>query len=287
MSESDQRKIQLEQRSALWQALLFIQKNLDQEITLEDIAAEAGYSPYHFHRLFKRFTGEPVKTYLRRLRLENAAFLLKSQRAQITDLAFESGFFTPETFTRAFNKAFGVNPSEFRIREKPEYTGEHVRNINKIFFKARKCIFKRYQGAYENSTTPEQENSLWHELFRELQTERGTLYDYELFGISYDDPTITDLKSIRYDACIALREEQNTTLPQLTLDSGLYVTADHYGSFEQLTDSYLFLLYNQLENFSEKIKTTSPPFEKFHMEENGSKIKKITIYLPLESRSGR
>ncbi len=62
-------------------AVEYINLHLDEELELVDIAAVANFSPYHFHRIFKAFRGEPLGSYVSRLRVETAAHLLVLREA--------------------------------------------------------------------------------------------------------------------------------------------------------------------------------------------------------------
>ncbi len=76
--------------------LNFIQKNLDRPLPLEDLAAVACFSPYHFHRVFRGMVGESVKQHVRRLRLERAAQHLKvSERPVLMTALVASLSFLP------------------------------------------------------------------------------------------------------------------------------------------------------------------------------------------------
>ncbi len=94
--------------------LVYIQQHLDDELELENLASAAAFSRFHFHRVFRGLVGESLKEHIRRLRLERAAQKLKQQDGPITDIAFEAGFETHESFTRAFGAMFGVSPSSYR-----------------------------------------------------------------------------------------------------------------------------------------------------------------------------
>ncbi|MHC4992157.1 MAG: helix-turn-helix domain-containing protein, partial [Planctomycetota bacterium] len=94
--------------------LVHIQQNLDAALPLEDLAAVASFSPFHFHRVFRGMVGETVMQYVRRLRLERAAMRLKHTEQPVTTIAFEAGYEAHEAFTRAFHRAFGRSPSSFR-----------------------------------------------------------------------------------------------------------------------------------------------------------------------------
>src|SRR5262245_32825920 len=93
---------------------LFIQDNLDDDLSLERLAKIAHFSPYHFHRIFRALLGEGVHEYVRRLRLESAAQVLRSTGRNVVEVALGAGYGSHEAFSRAFRQRFGVSPSEYR-----------------------------------------------------------------------------------------------------------------------------------------------------------------------------
>ena len=80
---------------------------------LATLAAQAGYSPFHFHRIFRAMTGESPSAFLRRIRLEWSAKQL-IEGTSVSKVAAESGFGSLDSFTRAFRLAYGERPSAFR-----------------------------------------------------------------------------------------------------------------------------------------------------------------------------
>ena len=102
-------------KERILQVLVHIQGHLDEALSLEDLAAVAHFSPYHFQRIFSAFMGEPVHGYIRRLRLERAAAMLKTQpKGSISEIALRSGYDTPSAFNKAFRKMFKISPRAFR-----------------------------------------------------------------------------------------------------------------------------------------------------------------------------
>ena len=91
---------------ALNSSVNFIEHNLKNRFEMEDVAERAGFSLFHFMRVFYSFTGYTLKGYIRERRLsESARELLESNR-QVQELANEYGFESSETFIRAFKKEF-------------------------------------------------------------------------------------------------------------------------------------------------------------------------------------
>src|SRR5215470_14455260 len=108
-------------QSRILKVLVHIQKSLDSPVSLEELAAIAHFSPCHFHRIFRGMVGESVKEHVRRLRLERAAHGLKLGDEPVTRIAFEAGYETHESFTRAFGAMFGESPSRFRRTRRPPW----------------------------------------------------------------------------------------------------------------------------------------------------------------------
>jgi AraC family transcriptional regulator len=89
--------------------------SIGQALTMQQVAEAVGMSPFAFSRLFTATNGMGPLAYLRRLRLEAAATQLVSQPDKpIVDIAFDVGFESQQTFTRAFTGAFGLSPGRFR-----------------------------------------------------------------------------------------------------------------------------------------------------------------------------
>lgn len=92
----------------------FIEQNLGARFELADIARAAGYSPYHFCRLFLALSGDTVMGYVRKRRLTRAAEALLAGDDRLIDIALDSGFESQAAFTRAFKRHFALAPGEIR-----------------------------------------------------------------------------------------------------------------------------------------------------------------------------
>jgi len=98
-------------------AVGFIEENLREELPVPAVAAAAGYSLYHFCRLFHGVTGYTPGEYILRRRLAEAARELHTSKSRIIDVALAYRFESHESFSRAMKRTFGLNPSELRRAE--------------------------------------------------------------------------------------------------------------------------------------------------------------------------
>jgi AraC family transcriptional regulator len=95
-------------------ALAYIEENIKQNITSDDIAKVAHSSKFHFLRIFTMLTGMTLGEYIRQRRLSLAVKDVISSDMKIIDIAYEYGYETPEAFTKAFKKLHHISPSQAR-----------------------------------------------------------------------------------------------------------------------------------------------------------------------------
>ena len=105
----------IETLQRLERARCFIHDQADRPISLDEVAGEAALSRFHLTRSFAEVFGLPPLAYHRRLRLEAAARLLKSDAISATEIAEQLGYGSLSAFTRAFRQNFGVPPSQARL----------------------------------------------------------------------------------------------------------------------------------------------------------------------------
>jgi len=96
------------------EAALWIGENSAGEMSLEEVAREAGLSAFHFLRLFAKVLGVTPHQYLVRTRLRRAAQLLAESERPVTEVALDAGFADLSNFVRSFRRAAGASPREFR-----------------------------------------------------------------------------------------------------------------------------------------------------------------------------
>ncbi|MDR7123022.1 AraC family transcriptional regulator [Rheinheimera soli] len=87
---------------------------LSEDISLDELAAEAQLSPYHFARMFKQSVGVPPRVYFTQLRMEKACELLALTDLPITEIAFKIGYSSSQVLARVFFKYQHMSPSDYR-----------------------------------------------------------------------------------------------------------------------------------------------------------------------------
>jgi AraC family transcriptional regulator len=195
-------------------AIAFINEHLAQDLSLEDLAAAAHFSAFHFHRIFSAIVGETPQQFLNRIRLERAAnHLVKNPAHSITQIAISCGFSSPATFARSFKKHFGISANEYRkVTDKPMSSGVlppkddgklpeltvEIRNI-----RAWNLIYISNLKGYRLDLIQQ----AWNQLYRWASARDLLMEETRAVGVSLDDPMITPPEKCRYYACLSLPDE--------------------------------------------------------------------------------
>ena len=282
--------------------LVYIQKHLDETISLDVLACVAHFSPFHFHRVFRGMVGESVSEHVRRLRLERAAHQLKFSDDPIVHIALGAGYETHESFTRAFRLMFDEAPSQFRDSqralpfpkvasgvhyvadgrsltfEQPPSTGTpHQARIEQVA--PTRVAFMRHVGRYADV------GGTWGRLMswagpRGLIGPRPTL-----LGIVHDDPDITPGDKIRYDACLVIDErfKPEGDVGAQELSAGAYAVATHRGPYHELGRAYAWLCGQWLPSIGRETRS-DPSFEVYRNSPmDAAPADLLTdVYIPIE-----
>jgi AraC family transcriptional regulator len=197
------------------QALIYIDRNISGNLELASVAQAAGFSSYHFHRIFSAMVGENLQDYITRLRLEKAANLLeKSRMISITEIAYTCGFSSSSAFSRTFKKYFGITASRYvtepvRPPDRPNPLDELDRNpfpLPEIKVEQRPAmhlaVFRGRRG-YEPASIAQ----VWMKMFQWAGLNGLSTEPPNLVAISVDDPIITPPQKCRYFAGLVVSAE--------------------------------------------------------------------------------
>ena len=112
----------MENKNLIDKAIGFIQKNPKDNLSLQSIADNAGFSLTYFDAIFRQHTGYSPVEYSRIYKLTRSALELRRTQKSVLDIALDFGYASPESFTRAFKNFYSITPSEYREK----YSGEAV-----------------------------------------------------------------------------------------------------------------------------------------------------------------
>jgi AraC-like DNA-binding protein len=104
---------------AVRRARQHITQHLAQPLCLEEVARHSGVSPFHFCKIFKRFTGLTFTEYVNRARVEKAKQLLIKPQSRVTEVAYDVCFQSLSQFNRSFRRVMDQSPTEFRSSMTP------------------------------------------------------------------------------------------------------------------------------------------------------------------------
>jgi AraC family transcriptional regulator len=104
----------LKNKEAVYKSLEIIEQNLKSDMTVYSLCSEFDLSLFYFSRLFKGVTGYSPKSYILHRKISEAAKAIVSSDSKIIEIAYDFGFSTPESFSRAFNSITGINPSDLK-----------------------------------------------------------------------------------------------------------------------------------------------------------------------------
>ncbi len=230
-------------------AIEYIDRHLDEEIDLADVAGAAHFSPFHFHRIFRAFRGEPLGAYITRSRVETAARLLRHSELPIETIAYNVGFGVPSSLTRAFQRIYKITPSEYR-------SGQNIQLLNNthimkacqtdrpVRLKAPKIvelepktvICVSFRGDYKQLDYSGAFARLWTLVKRQGLYSAGI----EHIGIFHNDPKVTAAADLLTDVCLVVKKPAvpEDGIEVKTISGGKYAVFTHIGPYNDVQEVY-------------------------------------------------
>lgn len=281
-------------RYKLEQALLYIDQNINNKITVEQIAQYACLSSFHFHRIFALYLGETVNHYILSRRLEYAAQqLISDQKQTVIDIALKTGFQTHSAFTRAFRQHFDITPSEHRKRaiqhnhsrpylktqaSKQGNLAVELKELPTLYFD-----YKKAQGTV---------NGTFNELYQQKVGDDFSFLASQkkqcLFGLISAFPAspqnLNDEQvSLLYGAIYTSENQSPWGDEQLNIDAGLWAICQHVGDYEFLYQSWNQFFHGWLAKSEYQLRNTLPFEHYLTSPDSTPKENWLThIYIPIE-----
>ncbi len=242
--------LEKEYKQRISQAITYIRNNVDRNLTVDEIADYCCFSKYYFNRIFRSVVNESLYSFIKRMKLESAAFMLRSnRRTSITDIALLVGY-SPSNFATAFKENFGMSASEYRkvnevpVKESYLSVVEHIKSMKKdkdCFAKVDQKIkiktlnklileYERFIGNYFDLAEH------WERFCNSVEERNLMNEEARFIGISYDDPLITDENHCIYDMCITVERQQSVNTHKI--EGGKYACYEFFDKLENLSKAY-------------------------------------------------
>ncbi|MEL6403707.1 MAG: AraC family transcriptional regulator [Chloroflexota bacterium] len=197
-----------------------ITSHIQDEHSLASLAAIAGFSDYHFHRVFKVVVGETLSQFVWRVRLDRAAIMMRTDSSRaITDIAESVGFTSIAGFSRAFKRQFTVTPSRWQQQSHPDNIPTHdalsyhvhdlaqCANSYPVYFQKMDAQKLAYIRVYDSYSDMGRIQNAYDILLNWYQEKGASLYETTLYGMSLDDPHITPKSHCRFDWCLRVPDD--------------------------------------------------------------------------------
>lgn len=287
----------------------FAHANSQWNVQLDQLADIACLSKYHFIRVFHDQIGETPVSFIKRIRLERAARILRNEPdLSIKEIAFNCGFASNQLFSRKFGNWFGRCPSEYRTNHFNylENSNQHhqllemlpattlnlesnieeaARKIDIKALPATRIAYVRSIGRYgvcENIDLAVDTIINWARS-QNIWTDHS-----DLIGASWDSPAITPDGKCRFDACMTLPQEytDRSGISQQIFPGGLYATMKFTNleshDFPALWQWFSLTLGNAKKFKPFKLDLTIGPWFESHQLTDNNGEHSITLYMRLE-----
>ena len=255
-----------------------------EKLGAENLAEVALISSKHTSRIFKAGTGESLKHYILRVRLEAAKELIISG-VSITETSQKLEYENLPAFSAEYKKHFGYPPSKEGCASTNKYEPlktSKTMNIKEKIIKLgpTPVIFVQAIGSYKSNAP----DKAWKTLWDFVEKKKLNVDKSGFFGIVHDDTEVTKATQCRYDACITVSKEIKTYGPvgSKTLEGGKYAVFTHKGSYKTLDETYDQIFGPWLAGTKEKL-DDRPVLEKYLNDPYETKEEDLLteIYVPI------
>jgi AraC family transcriptional regulator len=251
---------------AIKHILHYIQRHFTDNLSLEKLAAEVHYSPYHFHRLFKEHVGEAPLQYLIRLRLEQSTKeLLFYPDKSVYAIAIDCGFSSQSVFARSFKSKYNTSAVEYRkqaLQIIQDRTNEFASDVQQYPVSITRLHPLTIAGEIVLLNDEEGIIKTFHNLYTWASANELLNHPEEYYGVFLDSPFSTPLDKCRYMAGIRVSEPVKdkvcTNLGGITI-----AQIPVLGNYKVLTDYALYVKKKWIKDSGYKIIQGIPGFEKF------------------------
>lgn len=283
--------------SRLQRAIDYVEAHLSEPFSLDDVAAAAGLSRYHLHRLFAAGLAETLKGYIRKRRLTEAAERLRGSDMRIIELAFDSGFASQEAFTRAFQAQFGVTPGRYRrdprSRSQPGLLRPRAASVRHrhrgVTHEPRLVERTQTLEVRGFGTGIDFENdapvaALWGRLLETLRAPEPSAVLYGVAQASHPSIELSPEHTLAYIAgvCDTPWDDSAADVVAVTVPPGRYAVFEHRGALEHIIDTVNYAWATWLPRCAFE-KSARPDLERVPLEQLSAAQPCIELWVSIDA----
>lgn len=206
----------------------FIEKHLEENLKVEQLAEIAAFSEFHFQRIFREIIGESLYSYIKRLRLEKAVFLLQSNpKLTIQEIALTVGFSNQASFAKAVKERYKITASKMRKLDSIEMSSLKSRisrngkvsieeiaynipmELNVRTIETSRVLYVRHTGAYKGNA--DLFMKLFAKLYRYAEGKNLISAETKWFVTYHDFGDLTAEEKLRLSVCMSIEKEIKET----------------------------------------------------------------------------
>ncbi len=289
----------------------YMEDHIGRSMTIEELSHIAGFSKYHFSRIFQGVLQEPLAHYVNRIRMEKALFLLAHRLDKnMTEIAYELGLSDSAVFSRTFKNFYGISPREYRkaysknckdlfllseynkITAKKEWPADPFPVTGQITIeslKEKKVVYVRHTGTYE--TLAKEYGNLIQTLIAHAKKQDLLVDDQNWWLAMYhDNPEFGEESQFRTSLCLTIPRDiqivEDGVVGTMRLEGGLYAVGHFRIHQEQYADAWNFM-YQKWITGSGYVPRDYNPFEVYRNDPyaDANHIHEVDIYVPIEPLS--
>ncbi|QIE29334.1 HTH-type transcriptional activator RhaR (plasmid) [Caballeronia sp. SBC1] len=243
--------------------LAYIDANLDGDLSVDLLSRIAHFSKFHFHRQFAAYTGVPVARYVQLMRLRLAARRLASRNGcSVFDAALDAGFDSPEAFSRAFKRVFGIAPSSFRRQPNwqvwsasfvtPYLSRTLTMQLRIVAFPETRVAALEHRGPVGHINASVRKFIGWR-----MQSEQSPVSSSRTFGIPRSNPDTTPPDEFRFDICGEIDGPVASNadwVRELVIPGGRCAVVRHVGSTDHIGETIYPIYSDSLPASGEELR---------------------------------
>ncbi|SDZ08868.1 AraC family transcriptional regulator [Tindallia californiensis] len=273
----------------------YIESRLDTPLTLRELSQIANFSEYHFQRIYHTVTGEALYGFIKRIRLEKAAYmLLADPKRPVIDIAMNVGFSSQSSFSKAFKRKYGVSSSCYRRAYRyPKPSGVFQRTLQStsqnpvlpldIILREEaplQLIYTRYTGPYHSNSNLF--TGLFKKLYQWADQQHLITEESRWFVLYHDYGYETDEESLRISVCMSVNRPVSIqkNIGIMTLEKASYAVGRFLVSPTEYSNAWNYMYAVWLPNSGCQLADTYS-FEHYPPIPMQDSRRFVEIYIPI------